>query len=77
MRTLDLSDTAGTRHSVRRIRTNAKEKGENSLVSVEDDGIRLSFNIFDGTPDKDSPWAKFKMMVSWYRKIPFLTMQGS
>eukprot|EP00580_Thalassiosira_gravida_P009242 CAMPEP_0201639404 /NCGR_PEP_ID=MMETSP0493-20130528/19223_1 /ASSEMBLY_ACC=CAM_ASM_000838 /TAXON_ID=420259 /ORGANISM="Thalassiosira gravida, Strain GMp14c1" /LENGTH=90 /DNA_ID=CAMNT_0048112789 /DNA_START=281 /DNA_END=553 /DNA_ORIENTATION=+ len=44
--------------TVRDIRSSVARKEElGPLVSEERDSF--TFNIFDGTPDEDSPWARF------------------
>ena len=51
----------GQHPTVRDIRSNAKRKTENGSEEVISSRRRSSlvFNIFDGTPDAESPWAQF------------------
>jgi hypothetical protein len=45
--------------TVKDIRTNAERKGENETDVDSEERISFVFNIFDGVPNEDSPWAKF------------------
>ena len=51
----------GQHPTVKDIRSNAKRKTENGVEEVISSRRRSSlvFNIFDGTPDAESPWAQF------------------
>jgi len=51
----------GQHPTVRDIRSNAKRKTEDGVDEVISSRRRSSlvFNIFDGTPDAESPWAQF------------------
>jgi len=44
--------------SVCDIRSNAERKAENGVEEVANN-VAENFNIFDGVPDPDSPWARF------------------
>lgn len=48
-------------HTVKEIRENAERSANmNSLDVAANDGRKtIKFSIFDGTPDQDSPWARF------------------
>ncbi|KAL9189310.1 hypothetical protein ACHAXT_011800 [Thalassiosira profunda] len=49
--------------TVAAIRTNAESRDKtNSEASAEDRRESYAFNIFDGVPDEDSPWAKYITM---------------
>ena len=56
------------------IRESAKRKEEDSGVDESETRDRresFNFNIFDGTPDKDSPWAMFIDPESDEEENPF------
>ena len=50
--------TRNTHLMVSTIRSNAKSKEHNTPPAADHNENR-SFNIFDGTPDQDSPWARY------------------
>eukprot|EP00581_Thalassiosira_minuscula_P007225 CAMPEP_0183706654 /NCGR_PEP_ID=MMETSP0737-20130205/3423_1 /TAXON_ID=385413 /ORGANISM="Thalassiosira miniscula, Strain CCMP1093" /LENGTH=335 /DNA_ID=CAMNT_0025934117 /DNA_START=183 /DNA_END=1190 /DNA_ORIENTATION=+ len=57
-----LSRGFGRQPTVAEIRKNAEKKNERDMAETEDNMEQREsfvFNIFDGEPDPDSPWAKF------------------
>ena len=45
--------------TVQDIRSSANKKAKFGLGETDDTRENYTFNIFDGTPDEDSPWAKY------------------